>query len=146
MKFREILRTIFALIFLLGAIANTFMGLLSPSMYESFADTSILTFYRSLWESVVYPAISLFLIPLVLIELAMAWLLLQSGTYVKVGLGLALAFTLFLIPFWWQGGAIANLVLAVPLLWLLRYDYPRSILEIFRDKRSEPQTQDASEA
>jgi hypothetical protein len=122
------------------------MGLFSPSVYETFADASILTVYQSLWESVIYPAIRLFLIALVLVELAMAWLLLQSGTSVKVGLGLSLAFTLLLIPFWWQGGAIANLVLAVPLLWLLRYDYPRSIFEILGKKQSEPQTQSTSEA
>jgi hypothetical protein len=103
-------------------------------MYETFADAAILPFYRNLWESLVYPSIRLFLIPVVLAELAMAWLLLQSGAYVKVGLGLALAFTLFLVPFWWQGGAIANLVLAIPLLWLLRRDYARSILEILKGK------------
>jgi hypothetical protein len=137
---------IFALIFLLGAIANTFMGILSPTVYETFADASILPFYQSLWQTLVYPWIRLFLIPLVLVELAIAWLLLKSGTYVKVGLGIALAFTLFLVPFWWQGGAIANLVLAVPLLWLLRYDHPRSIPEILRGGRAEPQAQSPPKA
>ena len=146
MKLHDILRLIFALIFFLGAIANTIMGLFSPSMYETFADASILPFYRSLWETLVYPWIHLFLIPVVIVELAMAWLLVQSGTYVKVGLGLAPAFTLFLVPFWWQGGAIANLILAIPLLWLLRYDYPHSIPEILRGKRSGPETQSTAKA
>jgi hypothetical protein len=56
-----------------------------------------------------------------------------------VGLGIDLAFTLFLVPFWWQGGAVANLLLALPLLWLLRHDYPRSIPEILKGKRSRDQ-------
>jgi len=140
MRIRDIVRLIFALIFLLGAIANTYMGLFTPSVYETFADGSILPLYRNLWNTLVYPWIRLFLIPVVLVELSLAWLLLKSGTYVKVGLGIALAFTLFLVPFWWQGGAVANLLLALPLLWLLRHDYPRSILEILKGERSGQQT------
>ena len=120
------------------------MGLFSPSVYEGFAEASILPFYRSLWESFVYPWIRLFLIPVVLIEVVIAWLLLKSGTYVKAGLGIALAFTLFLVPFWWQGGAIANLILAVPLLWLLRNNHPQSKLEKLQGGRSESPAQGPS--
>ncbi len=136
MKFREILRLLFLLLFLLGALANIYMGVFSPSVYEAFADGSLLPIYRNLWHTVVYPWIRLFLIPLVLVELSIAWLLLQSGSMVKVGLGIALAFTLLLVPFWWQGGAVANLILALGLLWLLRHDYPRSIPEILGGRPS----------
>jgi hypothetical protein len=125
---------IFAVTFLLGAIANTYMGLFTPSVYETFGYSSILPLYRNLWETLVYPRIRLFLIPVVLFELVLAWLLLRSGTYVKIGLGMALAFVLILVPFWWQGGASANLLLALALLWLLCYDYPRSIPEIVKRK------------
>jgi cytochrome c biogenesis factor len=143
-KLHEIVRLLFALIFLLGALANTYMGLFSPSVYETFADASILSLYQDLWNSLVYPSIRLFLIPVVLVELSVAWLLLKSGTYVKVGLGLALAFTLFLVPFWWQGGALANVFLALVLLWLLRYDYPRSIFDLFKGKLSSQATEKPS--
>jgi hypothetical protein len=134
MKIRHIVRLIFAIIFLLGAIANTYMGLFTASVYETFADSSLLPLYRNVWETLVYPNIRLFLIPVVLFELALAWLLIKSGSYVKAGLGMALAFMLLLVPFWWQGGVIANLLLALLLLWLLRYDYPRSIAEILKRK------------
>jgi hypothetical protein len=40
----------------------------------------------------------------------------------------------------------AILVLAILLLWLLRYEYPQSILEILGAKRPEPQTQSTPEA
>jgi hypothetical protein len=30
---------------------------------------------------------------------------------------------------------VANLILALPLLWLLRYDYPASILELIKGGR-----------
>jgi hypothetical protein len=72
----------------------------------------------------------------VLFELVLVWLLLKSGTYVKVGLGMALAFKLLWAPFWWQGGAIANILVAIPLLWLLRYERTRSIPETLKEKRS----------
>ena len=57
-------------------------------------------------------------------------------TVVKVGLRKALAFSLLLVPFWWQGCAIANLILVAPVLWVLRYDYPRSSTEILVGIRS----------
>jgi hypothetical protein len=127
MRMIDVLRLAFAIIFLLGAIANTYMGLATPSVYETFADDSIVPLYRNVWDTLVYPRIQLCLVPVVLIELSIAWLLLKSGTHVKVGLGIALAFLLFVVPFWWQGGAVVNLLLALVLLWLLRHDYPGSI-------------------
>lgn len=132
MRLPDIVRLLFAAIFFLGAIANTAMAILAPSVYESFADAALLTLYTDLWNDLVYPNIRLFLIPVILLELAIAWLLLQSRIYVKAGLLIALLFDLFLVPFWWQGGAIANLILAVPLAWLLRFDYPLTIPAILR--------------
>jgi hypothetical protein len=120
--------------------ANIYMGVATPSAYETFAGNAILPIHQNLWETLVYPNIRLFLIPVVLAELSMAWLLLKSETYVKAGLGIALAFVLFLFPFWWQGGAIANLILAMPLLWLQRYDYPQAIPEIIRGEGSGQQS------
>jgi hypothetical protein len=132
MRARNIARTVFAILFILGAVANGAMGLLARSVYEGFADLAILPLYRDLWAKVVYPNIGVLLVALILAELLMAWLLLGSGAPVKVGLILALAFTLGLVPFWWQGGAVANILLALVLVWLLRGDYPRSIPEIVR--------------
>lgn len=132
MRLPDIVRLLFAVIFFLGAIANTAMASFSPSLYEHFADTALLTFYTDLWQDLVYPNIRLFLIPVILLELAIAWLLLQSRMYVKGGLLIALLFDLFLVPFWWQGGGIANLLLALPLAWLLRFHYPLTIQDILR--------------
>ena len=137
MKVPDIARLAFAIIFLLGAVANAAIGIFAPSTYETFADASIISLYEELWTSIVYPQMRLFLLLVVALELSMAWLLLSSGVRVKAGLILALGFVLGLVPFWWQGGAVINLLLALPLLWLLRYDYPRSIPELIRDRRSQ---------
>jgi hypothetical protein len=88
--------------------------------------------HTDLWQDLVYPNIRLFLVPVILLELAIAWLLLHSKNYVKFGLVVALLFDLFLVPFWWQGVAISNLVLALPLAWLLRFPYPLTIMAILR--------------
>jgi len=128
----DIVRLILAAIFALGAIANTAMALFTPSVYESFADMAFFSFYTDLWHDLVYPNIRLFLVPVILLELAIAWLLLHSKNYVKFGLVVALLFDLFLVPFWWQGVAISNLVLALPLAWLLRFPYPLTIMAILR--------------
>ena len=140
MKAPDIIRLAFAVIFLLGAVANAAIGIFAPSTYETFADASILPFYQQLWNGLVYPQMRLFLLPVVILELTMAWLLVSSGVRARIGLLLALGFVLGLVPFWWQGGALINLLLALPLLWLLRYEYPRSIPELIRDGRSERQS------
>jgi hypothetical protein len=137
MKAPDITRLAFAIIFLLGALANAAIGMFAPSTYEAFADFSIVSLYEELWNTLVYPQMRLFLLLVVLLELTMAWLLLSSDVWAKVGLWLALGFVLGLVPFWWQDGAVINLLLALPLLWLLRCDYPRSIPELIRDRRSE---------
>ena len=66
----------------------------------------------------------------VLFELAMGLLLLSRGTWVKAGLVGAILFFLFLIPFWWEGGALINIVFAVVVALLLRYDYDASFLDM----------------
>lgn len=132
MRLPDIVRLVFAAIFFIGAIANAAMAIFSPSVYEGFADMAFFSFYTDLWQDLVYPNIRLFLVPVVLLELAIAWLLLQSGARVKFGLLIALLFDLFLVPFWWGGGAIANLVLALPLAWLLRFNYPLTLLATLR--------------
>jgi hypothetical protein len=127
MRLPDIIRLALVAIFALGALANITMALFTPSVYETFADMAFFSVYTDLWQDLVYPNIRLFLVPVILLELTIAWLLLQSRGYVKIGLLVALLFDLFLVPFWWQGVAISNLVLALPLAWLLRFNYPLAI-------------------
>jgi hypothetical protein len=127
MTARDVGRLVFAIVFFLGVQANTAMGLFTPSAYETFPDDALVPLYRALWQGLIYARIRLFLTPVVLLELALAWFLVQSGVEVRTGLGLALVFALLLVPFWWQGPAAANLVVALALVWLLSGDYSHSI-------------------
>jgi hypothetical protein len=39
---------------------------------------------------------------------------------------------LTLVPFWWFGGSLINLIFAFVFIWLSRYSYPMSIAEFIR--------------
>jgi hypothetical protein len=130
MRAANILRIIFGFILLAGAAANTAMGLAQPDLYTSFADVALLVLYRDLWQSLVLPYLGIWLALVVAFELTTGLLILSRGVWVKVGLAAALLFFLFLVPFWWQGGALINVLFIVIVAWLLRYDYDRSILDI----------------
>jgi hypothetical protein len=128
----NILRITFGFILLAGAAANAVLGLTQPDLYTSFADVALLPLYRNLWRSVVLPYLGIWLALVVAFELLTGLLILSRGTWAKVGLAAALLFFLFLVPFWWQGGALINILFAVLVAWLLRYDYDRSIVDIVR--------------
>jgi hypothetical protein len=55
---------------------------------------------------------------------SVSFLLLGKGKKPKIGLILAALFCLVLVPFWWNGGAIINIILLFVILWLLRFKYP----------------------
>jgi hypothetical protein len=48
----------------------------------------------------------------------------------------AILLFLFLVPSWWQGGAILNLVFAALLALCLRHDYDASLLDRMRRRGS----------
>jgi hypothetical protein len=123
----EIGRIVFAIIFLLGAIANIVIVISTPEMYSGFADLSILSVYHSLWSRIVMPNLQFFIVSIAVFEFLIAILLLTRMLYVRIGMYLGIIFMLFLFPFWWSGGSIINLVFAFLLLLLAFEDYPRSI-------------------
>ena len=130
MKIVNFVRIIYGLILIAGAATNAFLGLTRPEMYASFADLSIIPLYQSLWRSVVVPYLRFWLLLTVVFELTMGILILSKGLWVKVGMVGAILFFLFLVPFWWEGGAIINIVFAVILVLLLRYDYDASLIDL----------------
>lgn len=64
-------------------------------------------------------------------ELILALLIASKKVSARTGLMLAAVFILFLIPYWWAGGAIINTVFDVTLLWLAKFDYPVSLSQHF---------------
>ena len=132
---KDIVRFAFAIIFLLGAIANAIILLLKPDAYSGFAELSFVPLYRLLWASLVFPNIHLFVGFVVILELVFAALLLAKGLAVRIGLLLAASFMLFLIPFWWSGSSLINLAFALILLWLSSSRSPLSLKELLSDWR-----------
>jgi len=130
MRYQNVARLLFALAFFVGAVANTVMLLASPDIYVGFADLSFFRFYRSLWRNLVVPRLGIWVTLVIVFEIALGVLLLAPDPYAHLGLILAAAFALFLVPFWWGGGALINVVLLALLIWLLRFDYPEGVLSI----------------
>jgi hypothetical protein len=135
-KHRDIIRFIFALIFLLGAIANCVILIVNPQVYAGFADLSFIPLYRQLWTSFVIPDLYLFVGLAILFELMFAVLLLAGGMDARIGLVVAAVFMLFLFPFWWYGGALINLVFALILFWLSSFSEPVSIKEWISSRKA----------
>lgn len=131
-RYKNIFRIAFAIIFLLGAIANAVILFLKPDAYSGFAELSFIPLYQLLWTQLVFPNIHLFVGLTVVLELTFASLLLAKGMAVRIGFFLAAAFMLFLIPFWWSGGSLLNLAFALVLLWLSTSSYPLSAKELFK--------------
>ena len=60
MKIYNIIRLLFGVIFILGAFANTYMLITMPEVYRDFAADSFLVIYKQLWQTIVYPNLSVF--------------------------------------------------------------------------------------
>jgi len=132
--YRESGRIVFAVIFLLGAIANSIILMTNPGMYLGFADLSIFPFYREAWTRFVIPHLVFFVGLILLFELGLVCSLLYKGLVVRLGLSLAAIFMLSLVPFWWAGGGLLNLVFALVLLWLARFAYPVSSIRWIKQR------------
>jgi hypothetical protein len=135
MKVANIVRIGIGFIYLAGAAVNAFLGLSQPQSYEPFADMTLVPLYRDLWQSLVVPYLGFWLALTIAFEVTTGILILSKGVRVKVGLGLGILFCLILVPFWWQGGALSNIVLAVVQAILLRYDYDTSLVDLVRPRR-----------
>jgi hypothetical protein len=128
MRYQSVARLLLAAAFFIGAVANAVMLLTSPEIYDGFADLAFLRFYRTLWRRVVLPRLSVWVPLVVAFEVAAGTLLLAPDPYARLGLILAAAFTLFLVPFWWGGGALVNVLILALILWLMRFEYANSIV------------------
>jgi hypothetical protein len=130
MRYQDIIRLLLAAAFFLGAVANIIMLVTSPKIYEGFADLSFFDFYRALWRRLVVPNLGIWMTLVIVFEIGVGALLLAPDPYARLGLILAAAYALSLAPFWWGGGALLNVVLLLPMLWLLRFDYPDSMVSL----------------
>jgi hypothetical protein len=131
---KNVLRLVLAVIFAVGAAANANRLSADPGAFSDFASVSFLPFYRTLWTAWVFPNIQVWVGIVIVLEAVIALLLLWKGRLPRIGMLLAAAFMVFLIPFWWLGGSLVNLAFALVFAWLLRSEYPDTIPDLLRGK------------
>ncbi len=128
MPYRDVIRLVLAIAFFVGAGVNAYLVLGVPEIYEGFADFAFLRFYRAIWRERILPQLQLWMALVIVFEVAVGVLLLAAGPYAHGGLALAAIYSAFLVPFWWAGGGLVNILLFLLTVWLLRFDYPKSVL------------------
>lgn len=136
MLLRNILRTIFASFFLIGAFVNGTTAFLMPEIYASFAQNAFFPFYTDLWASLVYPHIQLWILLVVLFELALCALLVSKEGRTRTGLLVAAVFMFLLVPFWWNGASLFNVWFGLTMVWLSRTEFPQTIGELLKKRKN----------
>ncbi len=139
-------RAFFALWYLGGSIVHIRCGLTNPQIiYAQFGRTSLLPSVRQLWASLIMPHIAFFALLLAAFELATAFLLLNKGKAVRVGLVASILFNLFLVQLGlgrtdvsWGMDFLANrlptLLFALLQTPLFMFAFPQSWLELLQNR------------
>jgi hypothetical protein len=94
---RNILRLFIAPWYLLGWLWHIYLVSTAPGTYQIFGETALIPGYADFWQDVIMSNIILFIILLATFELIVGILLIYKGKWVKLGLGLSIAFNLFLV-------------------------------------------------
>lgn len=103
MRIANITRLGFGLLYLLGALFNTFLAASYPQGYLEVTNSALLPVYKDLWRVVVAPNLPVLLVLLILFEFSIGVLILSKGIGVKLGLLGGLLFNLFLVPLQFVG-------------------------------------------
>ena len=95
----NVARIIFGVIYLIGAVANLVMVIMSPEIYYAFADGTFVQFYREAWNTVVVPNLFFFIALTIIFEITLGLLFLISRRFSKIALIFGIIFCLGLVPF-----------------------------------------------
>ena len=96
----NIARIAFGILYLGGAVANITLTVLNgPQSYHSFADATLIPFYREAWATLVIPNMTLFISLLVVFEIALGLMFLISRRLLWIALVLGALFCLGITPF-----------------------------------------------
>ncbi|WP_426228454.1 hypothetical protein [Pseudarthrobacter sp. DSP2-3-2b1] len=112
---------------------NVVLTVLAPDQFIRLGDEPLLPFYGWVFQNVFAPAPHIVGILAAAGEIGIGLLILSRGRSVKLGLAGAIAFLIVITPLgiW----TLPNPVLAGGLAWLLKEEYPRSVLDLLRSRR-----------
>ena len=134
--FANVVRLLVGLGFLAAAVGNSLFLLPdAEEQLESMLELTLFDWYRDAFDAVVMPAPSLWVGLLAVYELATGLLILSRRRAVDVGLGMAVAFMLGIVPLigWYS---LTNLLTALVPAGLLFRRYERSLIDsLFRRPR-----------
>ncbi|MFC1930326.1 hypothetical protein ACFLWE_00285 [Chloroflexota bacterium] len=95
----NIARTVFGIIYLLGAIANiTLVTINGSQSYIGFADDALFRWYREAWIAVAAPNITLIVVLLIAFEVSLGLLFIIKRKYLKIALIMGILFCLASMP------------------------------------------------
>ena len=96
----NVARITFGILYLGGALANITLTVLNgPESYHSFADGTLLSFYREAWATLVVPIMTLFIALLIAFEITLGMLFITKRRFMKIALVLSIIFCLGTAPF-----------------------------------------------
>ena len=116
----------------MGLVIHGSMVISNPDSYVGFAEQALLPFYREIGLFLTEPNPLAFGIVMLILELAIAALILSRGRWVKVGLLGAILFLVGISPLGYD--VMPNLLLAAALVYLLTQDFPRDVFTMLRDR------------
>lgn len=126
------LRLLAGLLFVVASIGNA-LGFLPDAdrLLTDMLELTLFDWYRELFDAVVMWNATFWVALLGAYELTAGLLMLHRGRAVRVGLGMGIAFMLGIVPLigWYS---LTNLVTVVPLVVLVFFTYPRSLLDVLR--------------
>jgi hypothetical protein len=107
---------------------NVVLTLVAPDQFMKLGEAPLLPLYGWIFQNVFAPAPQVIGILAAAGETVIGLLILSRGSRVKLGLAGAIIFLLAITPLgiW----TLPNPVLAAGLAWLLKKDYPRSLLDL----------------
>ncbi len=83
--------------YLVGWVLHVYLGLINPEIYRPFGQTALIPGFTPFWNTVLMPRITMLALALAVFEITVGVLLISKGRWVKVGLGLSIAFNGFLV-------------------------------------------------
>lgn len=126
----QVVRTLWALFFIGSSVFNYRVTLPQPEVYRAFSQLTFFGWYRELLLSVALPNARAITATVVLLEFVAGVLMLCRGDAVRIGLIGSLCWVVFLVPaLGWYTLLGCLPLIAVP-LWLLRFEYSRSVPEL----------------